>query len=150
MGRNRVMFQLFDLTHFWQTLREKCPYSELFWFTFSHIRIECEKFIMRVFSPNEGKYWPEYLRIRTLFTEWNVPISYPLKNIKMRKLVGNELIIWKVPSCILKAIFIYLCSYIFICLSLQNTKSLGHWLPNYWSTSFFLEFHSKRFRAWSK
>ena len=34
--------------------REKCPYSEFFW---------------SVFSPNEGKYGPEKLRIRTLFTQ---------------------------------------------------------------------------------
>ena len=36
-------------------LREKCPYSKLFWSVFSRIRIE---------------YGPEYLRMRTLFTQW--------------------------------------------------------------------------------
>ena len=43
--------------HFWWesgfTLREKCPYSEFFW---------------SVFSPNAGKYGPEKLRKRPLFT----------------------------------------------------------------------------------
>ena len=36
------------------SLREKCPYSEFFWFVFSHIWTE---------------YGPEKLRIRTLFTQ---------------------------------------------------------------------------------
>ena len=36
------------------TLHEKCPYSEFFW---------------SVLSPNAGKYGPEKLRVRTLFTQ---------------------------------------------------------------------------------
>ena len=39
------------------TLSGKCPYSEFFWFVFSRI------------SPNTGKYGPEKLLIRTLFTQ---------------------------------------------------------------------------------
>ena len=39
----------------WQSLRKRCPYSELFWSVFSRIRTE---------------YEPEELRIRTLFTHW--------------------------------------------------------------------------------
>ena len=35
------------------TLREKCPYSELFWSVFTRIRTEY------VFSPNAGKCGPE-------------------------------------------------------------------------------------------
>ena len=41
-------------TEGWVSLREKCPYSEFFW---------------SAFSLNEGKYGPEKLRIRTLFTQ---------------------------------------------------------------------------------
>ena len=39
------------------TLREKGPYSEFFW---------------SVFSTNAGKYGPEKLRIRKLFTSYSV------------------------------------------------------------------------------
>ena len=48
------------------TLREKCPYLELFLSTFSRIRTE-----YGVFSPNAGKCGSEKLRIRTLFTLYN-------------------------------------------------------------------------------
>ena len=40
------------------TLREKCPYSELFWSVFSRIRTEYLE-ILSVFSPNAGKCGPE-------------------------------------------------------------------------------------------
>ena len=36
------------------TLREKCPYSELFWSVFFHIRIEYGEI-----RENAGKYGPE-------------------------------------------------------------------------------------------
>ena len=50
------VFIAFTLVNVWfHPLREKCPYSEFFWF---------------VFTPNAGKYGPEKLRIRTLFTQW--------------------------------------------------------------------------------
>ena len=39
------------------TLREKWPYSDLFWSEIS------------VFSPNAGKCGPEKLQMRTLFTQ---------------------------------------------------------------------------------
>ena len=38
------------------SLRGKCPYSELFWFTYSSIWTECG---LNVFSPNAGKCGPE-------------------------------------------------------------------------------------------
>ena len=44
-------------------LREKCPYSEFFWSVFSRIRTEYGEIL-----GNAGKYGPEKLRIRTLFT----------------------------------------------------------------------------------
>ena len=40
---------------YYDSLREKCPYSKFFWSVFSHIRTE---------------YGPEKLQIRTLFTQW--------------------------------------------------------------------------------
>ena len=46
----------------YRTLCEECPYSELFWSVFPRIRTE--------YSPNAGKYRPEKLRIRILFTQW--------------------------------------------------------------------------------
>ena len=46
----------------WWCCCEKCPYSELFWSAFSHIRT--------VFSPNAGKYGPEELLIQTFFMQW--------------------------------------------------------------------------------
>ena len=46
--------------------RKKCPYLELFWSAFSRIRIEYREM---VFSPNVGKWGPEYLPIQTLFTQ---------------------------------------------------------------------------------
>ena len=48
------------------TVREKCPYSEFFWSVFSRIWTEYGE--ISVFSPNAGKYGPEKLQIRTLFT----------------------------------------------------------------------------------
>ena len=47
------------------SLREKCQYSELFWSIFSRIHTP----YLSVFSPNAGKYRPEKLRIRILFTK---------------------------------------------------------------------------------
>ena len=43
-------------------LREKCPYSELFWFLFSRIWTEYEKIVCispYSVSPNAGKCEPE-------------------------------------------------------------------------------------------
>ena len=37
------------------SLLKKCPYSELFWSVFSHIRIEYGE----IFKPNAGKYGPK-------------------------------------------------------------------------------------------
>ena len=45
------------------TLHEKFPYSEFFWFVFSALGLNMERF-----NPNAGKYGPEKLRISTLFT----------------------------------------------------------------------------------
>ena len=42
--------------------REKCPYSGLFWSVFSRIRTEYGE----IPSPNTGKYGAEQLRIRAL------------------------------------------------------------------------------------
>ena len=41
-----------------QSLRKKCPYSELLWSVFFRIRTD-----------NTGKHRPEWLRIQTLFTQ---------------------------------------------------------------------------------
>ena len=51
------------------SLREKCPYSEFFWFVLFRIRTEYGEYLT-VFSPNAGKHGPEKLRIRTLFTQF--------------------------------------------------------------------------------
>ena len=48
---------------------KKCPYSELFCSIFSRIRIFITQYLS-VISPNAGKYGPEKLPIRTLFTQW--------------------------------------------------------------------------------
>ena len=55
-----------------QKLDKKCPYSELFWSLFSRIRTELRRDTpyLSVFSPNAGKCGPEWLRIRTPFTQW--------------------------------------------------------------------------------
>ena len=50
-------------------VKSKCPYLELFWSIFSLIWTEYGEIYLSVFSPNEGKYGPEELRIRTLFTQ---------------------------------------------------------------------------------
>ena len=47
-------------------LREKLPYSDIFWSVF--FRIQSEYGELRSFFPYSGKYGPENLRIRTLFT----------------------------------------------------------------------------------
>ena len=50
--------------------REKCPYSEFFWPVFSRIWTEYGEIrSISVFSPNAGKYRPEKLQIRALFTQ---------------------------------------------------------------------------------
>ena len=42
------------------SLREKCPYSELFWSAFCRIQTEYGEILrLSVFSPNAGKYGPE-------------------------------------------------------------------------------------------
>ena len=42
----------------WYLLRKKCPYTELFWFEFSHIRADYGEIriteYLSVFSPNAG------------------------------------------------------------------------------------------------
>ena len=62
------------------TLREKCPYSEFFCSVFSRIRTAYgdTPYLLRkdtpylfVFSPNEGKYGPEKLRIPALLMQCN-------------------------------------------------------------------------------
>ena len=51
-------------------LRKKCSYLEFLWFVFSRIRADYGEILtyLSVFSPNVGKYGPEKLRIRTLWT----------------------------------------------------------------------------------
>ena len=44
------------------SLREKCPHSKLFWSVFCHIRTEYGEILA-------GKYGPEKLQIRALFTQ---------------------------------------------------------------------------------
>ena len=50
------------------TLREKCTYSEFFWFLISRIRTEYGE-IRSISSPNAGKNGPDELQIRTLLTQ---------------------------------------------------------------------------------
>ena len=67
---NLRKFQALESLHI---LRKRCPYSELFWSVFSSIRTEYGKIDAPhffAFSPNAGKYGPEKLRRRTLFTQW--------------------------------------------------------------------------------
>ena len=54
------------------SLRKKCPYSKFFWSFFSCIRIVYgERYGVSLRNRFEcGKYGPEELRIRTLFTQW--------------------------------------------------------------------------------
>ena len=47
------------------SMREKCPYSQYF---------------LPVFSPNAGKYWPEKLQIRAVFTQWFLLKRFRLQN----------------------------------------------------------------------
>ena len=56
------------------TLHEKCPYSEFFW---------------SVFSPNMGKYGPEKLRIRTLFTQCKLDKSYVKQGVFSDKVIPD-------------------------------------------------------------
>ena len=90
-----------------KAMREKCPYSEFFCFVFSRIwteygeilriQSECGKILrispysvqmrentpyLSVFSPNKGKYGPEKLWIRTLFTQLVFVIKLVLKVVK--------------------------------------------------------------------
>ena len=49
---------------------KKCPYLEFFWSVFSVFELNTgDTEYLSVFSPNAGKYGPEKLRIRTLFTQ---------------------------------------------------------------------------------
>ena len=53
------------LRYFWNSLRENCPYLELFWPAFSRVRTEYGEIqYLSVFSPNAGKYG----KIRTRIT----------------------------------------------------------------------------------
>ena len=54
------------------TLREKFPFLEFFWLVciFPALGLNTERY--GVFSPNVGKYGPEKLRIRTLFTQCDI------------------------------------------------------------------------------
>ena len=66
MGSKLVLvFYFFSICE--HALREKCPYSEFFWSVYSRIRTEYGK--IPVFSPTAGKYGPEKVRIRKLFTQ---------------------------------------------------------------------------------
>ena len=57
-----------------ETLREKYPHSEFFWPV--HLDwIQRDTMYLSVFSPNTGKYGPEKLWIRALFTQWNMPMN---------------------------------------------------------------------------
>ena len=59
LGSIFPLFSLeFPLCNFNIALREKCPHSEFIWSVFFHIQSKC------------GKYGPEELRMRTLFTQW--------------------------------------------------------------------------------
>ena len=44
-------------------------YSEFLWSVFSRIRTKYGEILFSVFGPNAGKYRPEKLRIRILFTQ---------------------------------------------------------------------------------
>ena len=71
-------------------LGEKCPYSEFFW---------------SVFSSNAGKYEPEKLRIRALFTQYqkfktNAEFKIPVASVVVRK-YGLEKLIYYVYKNIL-------------------------------------------------
>ena len=60
ISKNWESFSHF-INFYYLILRKKCPYSEFFWSVFSRIWTE--------FSPNVGKYGPEKLQIRALFTQ---------------------------------------------------------------------------------
>ena len=51
-------------------LREKCPYSELFWSVFSRIRTECGE-MLRIFFLVSFRIHPECGKIRTRITQNN-------------------------------------------------------------------------------
>ena len=57
----------------WTELRKKYPYSEFFWSVFSRIRTEYgEVYLVQ----NAGKYGPEKLRIRKIFTQCRSYINF--------------------------------------------------------------------------
>ena len=93
------------------SLREKCPYSKLFWSIFSHSDwIQRDAEYLFVFSPNTEKYAPKKLRIRTVFTQWwslilnpflvSVSFLYPLKTLENQNFSDvfrgyrNEILAW--------------------------------------------------------
>ena len=66
VSRNKILYDYrsgFRINHSTCTsLCEKCPYSELFWSTFSRIRLNMERYsvsLRSVFSPYVGKFRPE-------------------------------------------------------------------------------------------
>ena len=64
--------------------------------------IERRNTYLSLFSPNAGKYWPEQLRIRTLFTQWE-----SLNLLSLIYLTHTRLIfIWKL-HCISIDWFLY-------------------------------------------
>ena len=69
-----------------ETLREKCPYSDFFWSIFSRIWTFFTLYLS-VCSPNAGKYGPEKLRIRPLFTQWKSSQAFKYSEITTDKLL---------------------------------------------------------------
>ena len=69
-----------------ETLREKCPYSDFFWSIFSRIWTFFILYLS-VCSPNAGKYGPEKLRIRPLFTQWKSSQAFKYSEITTDKLL---------------------------------------------------------------
>ena len=73
-----TLLQIFLIIHRigWckNSLREKCPYLQFFWFVFSRIRTEYGEILCIIQSKN-GKSISAKLRIRTLFTQYKVIIK---------------------------------------------------------------------------
>ena len=87
------------------SLREKCSYSEFFWSTFSSIWTEWERYgVFLCIQSKCGKYGPEKLQIRTLFTQWLRQFSnYSIVCIISNSLQGK------------KSIQIFWCSNLGLC-----------------------------------
>ena len=71
-----------------ETLHEKFPYLELFWSVFSALGLITERYsYLSVFSLNVGKYRPEKLWIRLLFTHWKSSEVFKYSEITTNKLL---------------------------------------------------------------